>query len=195
MTDRVQTRKLDGPLIVLDAGHGGGDLGSHTKTLKEKSCTLLMTLMTKKYLNEKGYPVTMTRSRDVFIPLKERAALANKLDSAAFVSIHFNAHRNHSANGIEVFYYPSKKQNRLKLSRQMAQCVLQRLLSHTGAVSRGVKKGNFCVIRETNMPAILIEGGFITNPTEGKKIATNKYLDTLARAAAEGIDRYFKHLK
>ena len=193
MTERGQNRHLDGPLIVLDAGHGGGDLGSHTKFLKEKSATLLMTLMTKRYLNDKGYRVIMTRSRDVFVPLKERAAIANRLDTKAFVSIHFNAHRNTTAHGIEVYYYPSKKQDRLKSSRQMAQSVLQRLLSNTGAVSRGVKKGNFCVIRETNMPAILIEGGFITNPSEGKKIATNQYLDTLARAAAEGIDRYFKH--
>ncbi|MCI5052939.1 MAG: N-acetylmuramoyl-L-alanine amidase [Simkaniaceae bacterium] len=193
ITERKEKRALTGPLVIVDAGHGGCDSGAHTREIREKEPCLLTALMVKHFLNEKGYRVKLTRHRDDFIPLKKRASVANSSKAEAFVSIHFNAAKAKEATGIEVYYYPGKHKTRLQESKRMAQSVLTRMVSRTGARNRGVKKGNFCVIRETKMPAILIEGGFITNPKEGKLIENNKYLEKIARGAAEGVDRYFKH--
>jgi len=180
------------PLIVIDPGHGGMDRGASCGGLHEKLPVLKTALLAKKYLEQKGYRVRMTRQNDKFIPLAERAAIANKSRCRLFVSIHYNAAKSKAAKGIEVYYYNSKEPWRLKSSKKLATCLLHRMVANTGAKSRGVKEGNFHVIRETNMPAVLIEGGFITNNSERAMIKDPKYIDRIARSVAEGIDRYFK---
>lgn len=180
------------PLIVVDPGHGGLDFGAHNKRCREKMLCLASAFMVKKYLNELGYRVRLTRSGDVFIPLDKRVSMANKLKCDLFVSMHFNAAKNAKAHGIEIYYYYKKKQLRSTKSRQVASRVLSRLVTRTGASSRGVKQGNFCVIRETSMPAILVEGGFITNPKEVNLLLDNKYLESIGLAIAEGIDSFYK---
>lgn len=180
------------PLIVLDPGHGGFDLGASVGSTSEKYLALSTALLTKKYLQRKGYKVIMTRTRDIFIPLKDRAHTANKTRGKLFVSFHFNSAKNTSAKGIEIYYYGSGNKWRRNASNKLAKTVLSRLLTTTKASSRGVKKGNFHVIRETKMPAILIEGGFMTNKTEGNRLRDFKYRDKLARATADGIHRYFR---
>ncbi len=178
-------------LIVLDAGHGGFDMGAASNACCEKSLTLTTAFLTKKHLTNMGYKVIMTRSRDVFISLKQRTAIANKTRAKVFVSLHFNAAKNPKAAGIEVFYYKQGNQWRSKRSKKLATKVLSMMISNTGAISRGVKLGKFHVIRESNMPAILIEGGFITNPKERALLKDKKHLEKIAHAIAEGIDQYF----
>jgi len=180
------------PLIVLDAGHGGFDLGASSHSVIEKILCLSTAQLLKKQLNTLGYRVVLTRTRDVFLSLKQRTAIANKVRGKLFLSIHYNAAKSVSASGIEVYYYESGDAHRARESKKLATTVLSRMLQQTGALSRGVKRGNFHVIRETTMPAILIEGGFITNRAERTLISDLKYREKLAKSIADGVDRYCK---
>ena len=185
-------KKETAPLIVIDAGHGGFDLGAHSQTYEEKQICLKTAIYLRKYLEKEGYHVIMTRSRDEYLPLKKRAEIANQAKCQILISIHCNSAKNTSAKGIEIFYTQKTEPWRAKKSKQLAQSVLSSLLAQTGADSRGVKEGNFCVIRETKMPSILIETGFLTNEDERKKLNNDFYLDTVAKSITAGVDQYFK---
>lgn len=181
------------PLIVLDSGHGGTDEGAKVSSLLEKKITLTTALLTKKHLEEMGYKVILTRSRDTYLSLPRRVVIANKNKASLFVSIHFNASKSKEAKGIEIFYCNSSKELwRSLASRRLANCILFQLLNQTEAPSRGVKNGNFHVIRETQMPAVLVEGGFVTNQQERDQLKDRKYLNLIAEGIADGIDKYFK---
>lgn len=179
------------PLVILDAGHGGSDEGAKIRSFMEKKLTLTTVLMLKKYLEEIGYRVILTRSRDVFIPLHRRVSIANKTKGVIFVSVHFNASQSNDAKGIEIFYC-SKDSWKGQASKRLASTILSYLLHSTGAESRGVKVGNFHVIRETEMPAVLVEGGFVTNSEERSLLHERTYLDRIAKGIALGIDKYLK---
>lgn len=179
-------------LIVIDPGHGGFDIGAKVQSVEEKALALKTGTLVKKYLHDMGYRVILTRSRDVFIPLKKRTDIANDTKSQLFVSMHFNAFKGSSVKGIEIYYYNKGSKWRQNASKKVAHIVLDALLKATGATSRGVKTGNFHVIRETSMPAILIEGGFITNAQERHALKDQKYLEKMALSIAEGVDTYFR---
>lgn len=183
------------PLIILDAGHGGKDQGAKVSNVLEKRLTLTTTLLAKRALENLGYRVIMTRSRDAYLSLARRVSIANKMEGAVFVSFHFNSASSASANGIEVFYFPSKNDTkRAKESKLLANSVLYKIIDQTQLASRGVKNtGNYHVIRETEMPAILIEGGFMTNPKELDFLRQRANLEKLAQGAARGIDHYLKN--
>ena len=180
------------PLIILDAGHGGTDEGAKVNTFMEKKLSLTTALLTKQHLEELGYRVVMTRNRDIFLPLQRRVLIANKTKGSLFVSVHFNSSPSMEAQGIEIFYYDSKEMWRTKASKRLANCILYRMIDQTDAISRGIKQGNFHVIRETDMPAVLVEGGFITNRDERGRLRDRDYLDRLAVGIAQGIDKYMK---
>jgi N-acetylmuramoyl-L-alanine amidase len=180
------------PTIMLDAGHGGRDEGTKVHSFKEKKITLATALYTKRYLEQMGYRVILTRAKDTEVSLARRVALANKTRSALFISIHFNASKNTEAKGVEVFYYDAKDQERTKNSRKLANYILHQVIDQTEASSRGVKVGNFHVIRETQMPAVLVEGGFVTNVQECSHLRKKEYLEHIAKGVALGIDRYLK---
>ncbi len=180
------------PVVILDAGHGGTDEGAKVRSFLEKKLTLLTTLLTKKHLEELGYRVILTRSRDTYVSLPKRVSIANKAKASLFVSIHYNASKSLEAQGIEVFYYNSDEMWRSRASQRLADCVLGRVLDQTDGLSRGVKRGNFHVIRETEMPAVLVEGGFITNQQERGKLKDKHYLDRIAVGIAQGVDRYLR---
>lgn len=180
------------PVIILDAGHGGSDEGAKVGSLQEKKITLTTTLLAKKHLDALGYRVVLTRTKDSFLPLPRRAAIANKTQGALFVSIHYNASKSTGAKGIEIYYCDSKELWRSHASKRLANCILYQLLDQTEASSRGVKGGNFLVIRETEMPAVLVEGGFMTNKEERALLKDREYLDRIARGIAQGVDKFLK---
>jgi N-acetylmuramoyl-L-alanine amidase len=182
-------------LVVIDAGHGGTDLGTQGKApyCEEKKMTLQTARLLKKYLTQLGHRSIMTRTIDSFVPLERRVEIANQAHAALFISIHFNSARSPNAKGIEVFFFDSKaNQKRAKGSQKLAQFILTRLVRRTKAVSRGVKKGNYYVLRETDMPAVIVEGGFVSNPQELSFLKDPAYLEQIARGIADGIDSYFK---
>jgi N-acetylmuramoyl-L-alanine amidase len=140
-----------------------------------------------------GYQAVMTRTEDLFVPLLSRASIANETGPALFVSIHYNSAPSAEAHGVEVFYYQSKTdENRTNASKELAALVLDQVIQNTQAKSRGIKTGNFAVIRETKMPAVLIEGGFLTNQEEMQKIKDPAYIKRIAWGIAGGIDRYLR---
>jgi N-acetylmuramoyl-L-alanine amidase len=182
-------------VIVIDAGHGGKDCGSANKSsgYEEKSLTLETALKTKEFLEEMGYTVIMTRENDEYIPLKKRAEIANEKNANLFVSIHYNHCPSREANGIEVFVYKEKTphSNRIQESHHLAEQVSTHIVKYTGLHCRGTKLGNLAVVRETKMPAILVEGGFLSNPSEREKIKDPRHRANLAWGIARGIDHYF----
>lgn len=186
--DPVGTR----PLIILDAGHGGNDEGTSVQMLQEKRIALMCSLMVRNFLDEMGYRVMLTRTRDVYISLPRRVSIANKNGATCFVSIHFNAANNVAAKGVEVFYCDTHEPKRTRSSQKLANCVLYHVIDQTNAKSRGVKKGNHHVTRETQMPAILVEGGFLTNKEERLQLKNTAYIQKIAHGIAHGIDKYMK---
>lgn len=179
-------------LIVLDAGHGGMDEGAKRSNIVEKSVCLKTALLAKKHLEKMGYRVLLTRSRDVSLPLHRRVALANKIKGSLFVSLHYNSAPSRDANGIEIYYCSTKDNKRTQASKKLANLVLHYMVDETQAHSRGIRDGNFFVIRETSMPAILVEGGFITNKSERQKLSDVTYIDKIAEGIALGIDKYLR---
>jgi N-acetylmuramoyl-L-alanine amidase len=180
------------PIIVLDAGHGGKDMGAKVRNFEEKKLTLRTTFLVKKHLEELGYRVILTRARDVFLPLGTRVALANQRPSSLFVSIHYNSALSPAASGIEVYYYSKAEAKRRASSKELATHVLKGIIKEAKPHSRGVKQGNFQVIRETTMPAILIEAGFITNNEERALLGSQTYLDQLSKGIALGVDQFVR---
>ena len=184
-----------GPVIVIDAGHGGKDLGTNSKSphYEEKLLTLDTAFLVEHYLQKMGYRTVLTRTEDIFVPLKKRSSIANDLDAKVFVSVHYNSAPSKQANGIEVFYYNSEKERkRANDSRVLAQNVLDEVIGETRAKSRGVKHGNLSVVREAGMPAILVEGGFLTNEAERSMILQHTYMERLAWAVANGVHKYLR---
>lgn len=196
-TPRQSHRNLTAkPIIMIDPGHGGKDHGAVTLTkpeYREKNLNLATARMVDTFLRQKGYRTVMTRSDDTFVSLEDRVTATKDAKAKLFVSIHYNSAPSTKAEGIEVFYYESDKdkdKERCKKSKALAQAALGKIIASTQASSRGVKHGNFAVIRNNTTPAILIEGGFITNDSELERIKDPAYIKKLAWGIAEGIDKY-----
>lgn len=186
--------RLASPLIVIDAGHGGKDNGTESKKgpkFYEKHLTLTTAEFLEAYLKKMGFRTAMTRKDDLYLELKERAEFANARKPALFVSVHYNSAPNKQAEGVEVYYYNgSDDKKRSQSSKDLAKAILDAVLVETKAKSRGIKEGNFAVIRETTMPAIIIEGGFMTNEGEMSRIRDKNYMSGLAKGIAQGINEY-----
>ena len=191
--------------IFLDPGHGGSDPGAISGGVREKDLTLSVYNKVSSKLASLGYTVLTSRNVDKDVDLVERAEQANKANADMLLSIHFNAGGRGVARGIETYYYQSQadrvpkinKENhnnaeRLERSRKLANKVQQNLLYQTGANDRGVKRASFTVLRETSIPSILVELGFIDNPEERNKIKTNEYQERLANGIVDGIVEYYK---
>ena len=181
-------------VVMLDAGHGGEDFGTHSlgkPKYQEKYLNMSTTIMVKNFLQQFGFEVMMTRSDDTFISLEQRSLYANEKKPRLFVSIHFNSAPSPDAEGIEVFYFRNEEnKERMNKSKALAKSILDKTILNTQAKSRGVKHGNYAVIRETTMPAVLIEGGFLTSTSEMEKIKNASYLKSLALGIAQGIQEY-----
>ena len=169
--------------IVIDAGHGGFDRGGVPgQRISEKDKTLDVAQRLKRILQASGYRVVMTRDSDVFIPLGTRTAIANSHPGATFVSIHFNCASRSGANGIETYYYRSD-------SAGLAQSIHRNVVSGAPSENRGIRRRGFYVLRKTAIPSVLVECGFLTNPTEGSLALDANYRQKLAEQIARGIQR------
>lgn len=170
---------------MLCGGHGAIDPGAIGPTgLREKDINLAVTKKIARILAN-SVDVVLTRTMDVNPELHERVAVANNLRADCYVSIHCNGHNNPAANGTETYYY-DENTRRSTQSRTLATCIQHRL-KRLGRVDRGVKHGNFHVLRETHIPAALVEIAFITNPEEESLLASEVFLDEAAMNIAQGI--------
>lgn len=167
--------------VVIDAGHGGHDRGGVPgDRYAEKIYALDVARRVQARLRAAGFKTVMTRDGDYFVGLNQRCAVANSRSSAIFLSIHFNSAPREGANGIETYYYSSR-------SAKFAAAVHSRLVRAAGTENRGVRRRGFYVLRNTRVPAVLAECGFLTNRAEGARIAGSavhrqKLADALANA-------------
>ena len=152
-------------LIVIDAGHGDEDPGSSISNVDEKDLNLQIALKLKSALEEEGYEVMMTRSDDTYLTLTERAEFANEVEADLFISIHQNSYIDDSTvSGIEVYYNESTK---TESDEVLAQFIQTELVETTGARDRGIRAYDELVVtRKTEMPACLVELGYMTNKSE-----------------------------
>lgn len=177
-----------GKLIYIDAGHGGSDPGAVAGGVNEKDLSLQIACKLRDQLlnnyNNK-FRVVMTRCTDKFISLTGRADLANSAGAKVFISVHINSASSSSASGIETYYYPGSSSG-----SSLAGNVQANLIAKTGAKDRGKKTANFSVLRNTKMPAILVECGFISNDAERGNMVNSAYQQKLAEGIADGINQY-----
>src|SRR5437867_1989594 len=167
--------------VVIDAGHGGFDRGGIPgQKIPEKEMTLDVAQRLKTLLAASGYRVIMTRDSDVFVPLPTRVAIANSNRNAIFVCIHFNSAKRMGAGGIETYFYSRN-------SLPLASAIHSYVAGGAPSSNRGVRRRGYYVLRKTNIPAVLVECGFLTNPTEAAYAQTASYRQKLAEEIAAGV--------
>jgi N-acetylmuramoyl-L-alanine amidase len=196
--------------VVLDAGHGGYDKGQVSRYGAEKDFALDVARKLRPILQAKGLRVIMTREGDYFVPLEVRAKIANAARNAIFVSIHFNATNDDpNATGFEIFSFtprgaPSTSDGTVTASSvnmqpgssvdaqslALSACVYHSVLGQLREYDRGIKRARFAVLRLTKVPAVLIEGGFLTDGGESKLISNKDWRAKLAGAIGIGIENY-----
>ncbi len=169
--------------VVIDAGHGGRDFGASDSLVYEKHINLDVARRLEVALKKAGYRTILIRSKDKFIGLSERSKIANRYRNAVFVSIHFNSSWKTAALGIETYYRSSK-------GKKFADLIQKDLIKSVGAVDRGVKTANFSVLRHTRHPAILVEGGFVSNSTERSAMLDPRFRQTVAESIARGVMQF-----
>src|SRR6476646_11285319 len=167
--------------VVIDAGHGGYDRGGIPgQRVSEKDMTLDVARRLKSVLAASGYRVVMTRDSDVFVPLGSRTAIANSNRNAIFVAVHFNSATRRGASGIETYFYSRD-------SVALASAIHHYVVGGAPSGSRGVRRRGYYVLRKTNIPAVLVECGFLTNPTEAAYAQSASYRQKLAEEIAAGV--------
>ncbi len=197
--------------ICLDPGHGGKDPGYVVGKLQEKKLTLLLAREVRDQLTKAGFSVFLTRDSDTYVELSDRPDTARRRKADLFVSLHFNAVEESVSDvkGVQVFSCTPAGAassnangegdtrpvagNRFNNRNTLLAYEMQRaFLKNLPIEDRGMKRARYLVLREATLPAILIEGGFLSHPSEGKKIADPAYRQQMARAIVIGIMAY-KH--
>ncbi len=212
----LEPRSVPGPvpslrLIVIDPGHGGKDDGAINAKLKmrEKAMALDVALRLEKLLKAAGYKVLLTRRKDSFIPLPLRPAHANKVKADLFISIHFNALENRTVAGTETYILTPQHQRSTSSEKRMPDDkirypgngddawnavlgfhVHRNMLRALRTNDRGLKRARFAVLRDLECPGLLVEGGYLSNEAEARKIGSPDWRQQLAKAIAAGVDDY-----
>ncbi|RIW37655.1 N-acetylmuramoyl-L-alanine amidase [Bacillus salacetis] len=183
--NKPKTGGLKGKTIVIDPGHGGHDSGTigYRGTL-EKELTLSTSQLLFDLLRNAGADVKLTRSDDTYYSLNTRVALAHYHDSDAFISIHYDSINDSSIKGYTSYYYH-------QYQKELSQTILDSLSEQLSSKNRGVKKGDYYVIRENKQPAVLLELGYLSNPSEEASVTTHSFQDMAARSIYNGLTDYF----
>ena len=194
-------------LLIIDAGHGGQDSGAARNGVLEKDLTLDVARRVEGLARVHGLRTMLTRSSDTSVSLATRADTANRENDCVFVSIHFDEGNRAVAKGVQTFYatrqspksiipswlpflQPVLPQAVNFESQTLAGFVQEALVAHTHAVDRGTHAEQFFVVANVRHPALLVEGGFLSNNEDIAKLATEDYREELAAAITEGIVRY-----
>ncbi len=176
---------LKGVTIVIDPGHGGNDHGTTgSRGTAEKVITLKTAELLKSKLRAAGANVVMTRESDVYVDLRKRVAISHQVEADAFISLHYDATINSAVSGVTTYYLNSNQQ-------ELAEYVHAKLAKKVSLRDRGVQPGNYLVLRENRQKAILIELGFLSNPSEERAITTDYYREQATLGIYEGLLSYF----
>lgn len=194
--------------ICLDPGHGGKDPGESAGDNFEKKYTLLLALATEKLLQEAGFKVVLTRTNDVYVPRPDRPALAAREGADIFVSLHYNSIATPGVRGVQVHCLPPPGMNSTDAGGGrgkdpaypgngqddrnilLAYEVLKNITTKLPLEDIGVKRNHYEILREARMPAILIEGGFMTDAQDSKKIYDAEFRQRMAQSIVNGILAY-----
>jgi N-acetylmuramoyl-L-alanine amidase len=176
-----------GRTIMIDAGHGGSDPGAPgvIPGVDESVLNLQIANDLADELRKLGYDTLMTRKSERFVSLGTRTDYANDVLPYLFVSVHCNSIESADFQGVMTFHHPTSVS-----STRLAELVHAEVLKTTGAVDKGVRTAKFFVLRETVMPSVLVECGFLTNPDECRKLIDPQYQRLIAQGIARGVDRY-----
>lgn len=177
-------------IIVLDAGHGGNDPGASGNGLIEKDLTLKMLLSAKELFDNSDIKCYVTRSTDMYPSFDDRTNLANEVGDA-FISIHINSAANTSAGGTETYSLYANDLGNDLTSYRLAEEMLNQLLEKLGTVNRKVKSENWIVLRQSKVPATLIEIGFISNSGDAAIMGSQDGINKVGQAIYEGVVNLF----
>lgn len=199
--------------VMIDPGHGGDDPGARNTGLKltEKHLVLDLAKRLKSKLEARGLKVSLTRDKDRFIPLAKRCEIANESGADLFLSLHFNASEKKDVAGIETFtftppFQPSTSRASLHSSDRrtypgnandpwntlLGYYVQRSLVDELPAPDRGLKRARFVVLRDLEMPGLLIEGGFVSHAREGRNVGSAGYRDRIVQGILNGLDVYLQ---
>jgi N-acetylmuramoyl-L-alanine amidase len=176
----VAAKPVSFSTVVIDAGHGGKDGGSVWNQLIEKRFCLDVAKRVEAGLKSSGLKTVMTRRTDTFVELEQRARIANRVPSSVFVSIHFNGSRKTTVSGAEVYYRSSR-------GKWLASAISRSIKSRVTGGTRGTFYADFKVLRETEMPAVLVECGYLSNKREALRCADPSHRQKLAEAIVRGL--------
>ncbi len=193
-------------VIFIDPGHGGIDSGASYYGVNEKDLALEIYFKLKNKLVSDGYTVKSSRESDIYVDYKtERSEIANKLGADIFISLHFNASgKGTGPQGIETYIYRVEEEyppvinqrfhndpTRIAYSERLAKLVHNNVIKETNQIDRGIRRESFAVLRETMIPAILIEMGYLDNPIDRSLVQTNEYKEALVEGLRKGINAYY----
>lgn len=174
----------NGMKVVIDPGHGGVDPGTIQGEIYEKDLNLAIAKLLEKYLNHSGFTVVMTRDDDRFLSLRRRTEIVNQEKPELFISIHANSNPVSSLKGTEIYWNNSKSEN-------FAQKMYESFLYNLGAeANRGIFNKRYYVIRNTDVPSILVEVGYLTNRIERYELLETERQKLIAKAIARGVIRF-----
>jgi N-acetylmuramoyl-L-alanine amidase len=212
---RLETRPSEEApfaVVIVDAGHGGQDSGTIKTGLVEKELALDVAQRLQRHLQERGFVTVMTRSDDTYVSLQDRAIVANNQPDAVFVSIHFDDAGRAAATGVETYFaahrisLPERVASWLPFlqrvsteppdreSENLAGFVQEALVTRTQATNRGTRSQQFFVIANVRHPAVLVEGGFLTNRDEAIRLTNEEYREQMAAGIADGVVNYRTNL-
>jgi N-acetylmuramoyl-L-alanine amidase len=200
----------EGPfaLVVLDPGHGGQDSGTTKAGILEKDLALDVAQRAERLLHSRGVATLLTRRDDTYVSLADRAAIANAQPTCVFISIHFDDAARPAAAGVETYYAARQVPNSRRVaswlpflqeasmesanleSQSLAAFIQEALVNRTQAVNRGTTPQQYFVIAHVSHPAVLVEGGFLTNVEEMTKLASGDYREQIAAAICDGVMHY-----
>ncbi len=170
-------------VIAIDPGHGGEDTGMSSAAIDEKTADLNICEKLKVMLESQGYEVVMTREDDSHLTKEERVEAANSSNADLLVSVHCNYSEEDTAiSGVRVNYAAGDKE-----SKALAENIDAALVKETGAGNQGSRSCDFVIVNDTDMPAVLVEAGYLSNESEGSSLADDVYENSVAKGIAKGV--------
>ncbi len=190
--NKIQSLSINKPLlgkvIVIDPAHGGSQGEDHVspKGLKEKELNLEIAFSLEKTLSKLGATIYLTRHKDNYVPITERAKVTNDIKPNFFLTIHQNFMKNSSVSGTEIYYYRGDNE-----AKVLGQLIMKEITEKLGMVNRGVKTAEFYLLRDINVSGLHIEVGYLSNPSDEEKLMNNDFKNQIAEAIAEAFICYF----
>jgi len=182
----LSVRPVPEIIVVVDAGHGGHDPGAVVSGVQEKDLNLTLALLVaRKAQGIRGLKVVLTRSTDTYVDLVERVRMAEALGAALYVSIHANYHRDSKVCGVETWVDTNAHAESVRLAEALQRAVVWA----TGAADRGVRRQTL-YLRHTSLPTALVEVGYLSCPSERKKLLDPAYQERIAEGILQGIREF-----